>query len=212
MARKHSVENWLPLRPADGQRLLSALRVPWWVAGGWAIDLFAGCQSRPHKDLDIGILRRDSLLVIAALPSWEFHEAKGGNLMRLRDGCMPRVDVNSLWCKPAGATQWVLELMLDNADGDRWIFRRDGQIQCPLATAIRRDDDGIPFLAPEIQLLYKAHAPRTQDQADFDLIAPRLGPAAQAWLRGALAKTDPANGWLSILETANWRNSNACSQ
>jgi len=82
------------------------------------------------------------LLVIAALPSWEFHEAKGGNLMRLRDGCMPRIDVNSLWCKPAGATQWVLELMLDNADGDRWIFRRDGQIQCPLATAIRRDDDG----------------------------------------------------------------------
>jgi hypothetical protein len=192
-------ESWKALRPRDVVRWLSTLTVPWWVAGGWAIDLFAGDQSRPHKDLDIGILRQDALSVIAALSSWEFYQAKGGELTRLRDGYLPRADVNSLWGKPTGTAHWVLELMLDNAECDRWVFRRDCQIQCPLATAIRRNGEGIPYLAPEIQLLYKARATRTQDQADFNLVAPRLGADARAWLRDSLAKTDPGHGWLPLL-------------
>jgi len=31
----------------------------WWVAGGWAIDLHLGHQSRAHQDIDIAVLRRD---------------------------------------------------------------------------------------------------------------------------------------------------------
>jgi hypothetical protein len=197
--RSAAGESWKALRPRDIVRRLSTLTVPWWVAGGWAIDLFAGDQSRPHKDLDIGILRRDALAVIAALSSWEFYEAKGGKLTRLCGGHLPRADVNSLWGKPTGTAHWVLELMLDNAEGDRWVFRRDCQIQCPLATAIRSNVEGIPYLAPEIQLLYKARATRTQDQADFNLIAPRLGAAARAWLSDSLSKTDPGHGWLPLL-------------
>ncbi len=47
--------------------------------------------------------------------------------------------------------------------------------------------------------LYKGRATRTQDQADFKLIAPRLGADARAWLRDSLAKTDPGHGWLPLL-------------
>jgi aminoglycoside-2''-adenylyltransferase len=195
-------KSWKSLQPRDGARWLSALTVPWWVAGGWAIDLSAGDQSRPHKDLDIGILRRDALSVIAALSSWEFHEAKGGVLSRLRDGHAPGVEVNSLWCRPTGATEWFLELMLDESDGNRWVFRRDHQIQRPLRTAIRHNSEGIPYLAPEIQLLYKARAMRAEDQADFDLITPRLDADACAWLRQSLAKTDPSHAWLQMLNLA----------
>jgi hypothetical protein len=70
------------------------------VAGGWARDLFVGSQSRPHKDLDIGILRRDVLKVLPALSSWEIFEAKDGLLRRLREGDAPGTNVNSLWCRP----------------------------------------------------------------------------------------------------------------
>jgi hypothetical protein len=58
---------------------------------------------------------------------------------------------------------------------------------------IRRHEQGIPFLAPAIQLLYKSRAARARDHADFDLIAPQLGPRDRAWLRDALARTDPEN-------------------
>jgi hypothetical protein len=56
------------------------------VAGGWALDLFVVVQSRPHRDLDNGVLRRDVLEVLSALRSWKFFEAKGGVLTRLREG------------------------------------------------------------------------------------------------------------------------------
>jgi aminoglycoside-2''-adenylyltransferase len=190
---------WRSVQPSEGVHWLSALSVPWWVAGGWALDLFVGYQSRLHKDFDVGILRRDVLEVIAELPSWEFFEAKGGVLTKLEAGKAPRAGVNSLWGRAADSVRWELELMLDEADDDHWVFRRAPTIRRPLTTAIRHNSDGIPYLAPEIQLLYKARAPRAQDQTDFVHIAPRLDLDARGWLQDALAKTDPGHTWLSLL-------------
>lgn len=39
--------------------LLSSLAVPWWVTGGWAIDLAVGQVTRPHEDVDVVLLERD---------------------------------------------------------------------------------------------------------------------------------------------------------
>ena len=90
--------------------------------------------------------------------------------------------------------------MLDASDGDRWVFRRQPKIQQSLAMAVRHNSEGIPYLAPEIQLLYKARPVRAQDQVDFDHVAPRLAPEARAWLRDALAIVDPEHQWLSALD------------
>jgi hypothetical protein len=54
--------------------LLAALRAPWWVAGGWALDLFLGKVTRAHKDLDIGIGRKNAAMAVAALSGWEMFE------------------------------------------------------------------------------------------------------------------------------------------
>jgi hypothetical protein len=190
---------WREVCPSECSPWLSALTVPWWIAGGWALDLYVGVQSRPHRDLDIGILRRDVLQVLAALHSWEFFEAKDRELTRLREGDLPRADVNSLWGRPAHTTQWTLELMLDESVGDRWLFRRQPLIQQSLSIAVRHNSEGIPYLAPEIQLLYKARSVRAQDQADFDHLAPRLSPEARAWLRDALSLEYPGHNWLPAL-------------
>lgn len=194
-----TTETWRSVHPRDGALCLSSLTVPWWIAGGWALDLFLGNQSRPHKDLDIGVLRRDVLEVLSALSSWEFFEAKGGVLTRLHAGETPRADVHSLWCRPVDTTLWTLQLMLDECEDERWVFRRQPQIQRSLATTVRRSSEGMPYLAPEIQLLYKTRAVRAQDQADFDRVAPRLDAAARAWLQDALARTDPNHQWLPAL-------------
>jgi hypothetical protein len=190
-------EKWRSVHPSEVARDLRALPAPWWVAGGWALDLFVGSQSRAHKDVDIGILRKDALNVLSALSSWEIFEAKDGLLTRLREGDAPKDQVNSLWCRRAVDTAWIFELMLDESEGDRWVFRRDRTIQRPLSFCVRRDPGGIPFIAPEIQLLYKARSVRAQDQADFNLIAPRLDPDARTWLRSALESVEPCHEWLT---------------
>jgi hypothetical protein len=56
--------------------LLLASNAPWWIAGGWAIDVFRGQTSRPHTDLDVGILRVDAPTVLQALSTWQIFEAK----------------------------------------------------------------------------------------------------------------------------------------
>jgi hypothetical protein len=39
--------------------LLSDLTVPYWIVGGWAIDLAAGRVTREHADVDVMLLERD---------------------------------------------------------------------------------------------------------------------------------------------------------
>ena len=39
--------------------VLSGLTVPWWITGGWAIDLAAGHVTRDHADVDVMMLERD---------------------------------------------------------------------------------------------------------------------------------------------------------
>ncbi len=191
---------WQLAHPARCTDWFATVRAPWWVAGGWALDLHAGRQSRPHGDLDVGVLRRDVREALAALSCWEVFEVTGGECTPLRTGAAPRSEVNSLWCRPKGASLWSMELMLDESDRDFWVFRRQPDIRLPLSMAIRRNSDGLPYLTPEIQLLYKAKQPRPQDQIDFDHIAPRLDSGARAWLRDALARTDPGHAWIRRLQ------------
>jgi hypothetical protein len=197
------------IAPAEAAAWLAPLTARWWFAGGWAIDLHAGAQSRPHGDLDIGILRRDAREVLAVFSSWEVFEAEAGVLTRLKQGALPRSGVNSLWCRPAGAAEWALEFLLDDAIEDEWVFRRQPDIRRRLATIVRRTAEALPYLAPEIQLLYKSRNPRPRDEADFRLLAPRLDGEARAWLNDALVRTDPQHAWIPDLKSSgNLRRSN----
>ncbi len=75
------------------------------------------------------------------------------------------------------------------------------KILLPLATIGRRTDDGIPYLAPEIQLLYKAKQPRPKDEADLARTLPYLDPESHQWLTQALALVHPGHPWLTRLES-----------
>jgi hypothetical protein len=78
-----------------------------------------------------------------------------------------------------------------------WHYRRQPEITRPLSTLIRVTDDGIPYLAPEVQLLYKSRTPREKDDADFERVLPRLDTEQRAWMRDALARTTDPHGWHS---------------
>lgn len=61
---------------------------------------------------------------------------------------------------------------------------------------IRRDPAGIPYLVPEIVLLFKAKQARAKDNADLAGALPLLTPDARSWLRAMLSRVHPGHEWL----------------
>ena len=162
------------MQPQDAARLLAAANVPWWIAGGWALDLFRGTSTREHADLDVGVLRCDALTALQAISTWQVFEAKNRALTRLSPGRDPHRDVHSLWCRPTGAARWAVELILDEGDREVWIYRRDERIRRSMPAVVQQNAEGLPYLSPEIQLLYKSKAPRNRDEVDFSNTWPPL--------------------------------------
>lgn len=166
------------------------------------MDVFRGMPSRRHADLDVGVLRRDLSTVLHGLSIWEVFEANDGSLSRLAAGRVPPLDVHSLWCRPTATDPWAIELMLDEADGDTWVYRRDPRIRRSMSTAVRQSPGGLPYLAPEIQLLYKSKAPRERDEMDFARTYPLLAPDARHWLQDALELVNPDHSWITELRNS----------
>jgi hypothetical protein len=65
---------------------------------------------------------------------------------------------------------------------------------------IEHDPNGIPYLAPEIVLLFKAkHAARDKDAADFARALPLLDAQRRQWLADALRIVHPGHDWLTLV-------------
>lgn len=189
---------WEPLAVRELARMLAGAPFPWWVAGGWAIDLFVGRQTRRHDDLDVLVLRRDHLAVRHALREWDPHAADPpGTLRPWLPGETLGADIHDVWCRAHAAAPWAFQLMLADLDapGTRWLFRRDHRITGPMAGLGRRSADGIPYLAPEVQLLIQSKArPAPEGRARLHSGAPPLGRPRQAVVdAGALRDAAPAS-------------------
>ena len=191
---------WQPLSIAEAGRIFGELPVMWWVAGGQAVDAFLGYHSREHGDLDIAVLRRDQLIVQQHLAEWELYAAVGGGkLQRWQPGQELPSSVHDLWCRRDDSAPWSMQLMLDNAEMDQWLFRRDSRVQKALATLTGRID-GIPYLVVEVQLLYKAREhDLAKNDADFRACVPRLSAEQKRWLVGALDVIHPGHVWIEAL-------------
>jgi len=199
MSNEASLGEWRAVDPTAVAEWFSGLDVPWWIAGGCALDLYLGEPGRLHEDLDVGVLRSTISTILSALPGWEIFEAKNGRLSQLQAHRVPRSNVHSLWCRRSGAHRWEVELMLEEGSGDEWVYRRCASIRRPFSSVTQRSLSGIPYLAPEVQLLYKAHGTRPRDQADFDRVVPQLSIAAQTWLREVLERSESSHPWISAL-------------
>ena len=192
-------EQWYPADPHEVRAWFSKIDAVWWIAGGWAIDLFLERVSRSHTDVDVGILTRDAPAIVRALTSWEFFEAKDGKLTTLKTGASPRNGVHSLWGRRSGSSVWELEIMLDQADGEHWVYRRAPEIRRPFTEILCRAKCGLLYLAPEIQLLYKSKGVRPKDVEDFRSTVPKLDASAREWLRDSLAISQPGHRWIAEL-------------
>lgn len=193
---------WDPLGPGEVARILAAWDRPWWIAGGHAIEFAVGKPVRTHDDVDVLILRRDQNAVQRALAGWDLWAADPpGHLRpRLPSQTLPAT-VHDAWCRPGGNARWQLQLTLDESVGDLWGSRRDPRIRRPVAGLGRWSAHGIPSLAPEVQLFYKARAPRPKDDLDLAAALPLLRPWRREWLSQAVRRVyGDARPWAGRLQ------------
>lgn len=185
----------LPLKVAA---LMRSFKPLWFIAGGWAIDLYLGRSTRPHADLEIGIFRRDQFALRAHLGAWQWQQVFNGTLSRWQGERLdwPR---HELYCTNERAEPARLEVLLNESQGDRWVFRRNAKITRPIVKCYRTTAFGLNVLAPEIVLLYKAKDPRAKDEADFAVALAHLDAEPRAWLRAAIAACHAQHHWLHRL-------------
>jgi hypothetical protein len=194
-------QRWEPLSPLEVKRLLGPVSAPWWIAGGYALDMFLGHETRKHAGTDIAILRSDQKAILEALRKWDVQIVHNGELIPLKTGeAVAAPEHHQLWVREKRDAPWRMEVFLEHSDGKRWSYRRNDHIGLNVADLGGRDANDTPFIRPEVMLLYKSNAPRPVDETDFLYALPRLNAAQKAWLSATVSTMDPRHRWLERLK------------
>ena len=200
------------------KQLLADSGIRWAVCGGYALELYLGASIRGHGDLDLSVPEEDREQVRRLMldKGWRVYEfrgqgrmrplcpdtpsEKGRNLMCVKDGC----ELVTFWpCDEPGMVlhEWhpvgiqalnYMEFLFHEESGGSYWFSDALRLPTQRACLSR---DGIPYLAPELVLLYKASQPeREANRADYEAVFPRLTEASRAWLLKALPPDHPWAG------------------
>jgi len=172
----------------------------WWaVAGGWAIDMWLGRQTRDHHDIEVAVLRDDRIVI------WEqLHDRFELTCIDPPDSGWRAWGPDELVAGPAFQGQAcgpdaTFDLFFETASDGRWIFRRDARITRPLGQ-ITVEACGLPIIRPEVQLLYMAKSSEPKNELDFANVAPTLASNSRAWLSDVLRIVHPEHRWIESLD------------
>jgi hypothetical protein len=181
---------------------LQGFRSHWYVSGGWALDLFLDRVTRVHHDVDVVVPRSDQFALQDHLTmrGWGLMTPWQGKLeawpmhMRLE---MPRHQIHAF------REGRFIDFQLSDIEHGVWQYRRDPGICRSIERIGLKNKSDIPFLAPELVLLFKSKntsgRDRPKDLPDFEKVHPHLEPERRAWLLWALTATDPAHPWIEQL-------------
>jgi hypothetical protein len=171
----------------------------WWaIAGGWAIDLWLGAQTREHHDVEVVVKRQDQLALRAGLVNeWELRCLDPpGSAWKPWGG--ERIDLPAFQLQ-ARSPSCELDIFLETTRDDYWRFRRNARIERPMSEFTTITAAGIPIVRPEVQLLYMAKSSEPKNAHDFAVTRPRLDDQAASWLARSLALAHPGHPWLDQL-------------
>ena len=186
--------------------------------GGFAIDLFLGYESRRHGDIDIFAYWQDRDKIIKYMQSMDYEvyemmgNGKGHHITNIE--IQYKVKSNIFCCK--GNCELVSFSKTDEEDVYLIDFKRIGQSKLNFIEFLfnektdleftysrnknitRNLEDtilyskGIPFLAPEICLLYKStDTERDGYQQDYNLAIKEMNREQIEWFNSALALVNP---------------------
>ncbi|MFJ5565683.1 nucleotidyltransferase domain-containing protein [Lysinibacillus xylanilyticus] len=196
------IDNWESITVTEIYKLFSTIPIKWGIAGGWALDLHLGKQSRVHDDIDVILLREEQLTVYNHLSGdWMLYKAENGKLVHWQEGEFLKT-TNDIWVTKSSSSPWAFQIMLVETEQQSWIYRREKSIRRRLEDIFLRTDDEIPYLRPEIQLLYKGGSSkvREKDFQDLQIMLPYLLPEQRDWLKITLKRQFPTgHSWLDYI-------------
>jgi len=192
---------WQAWRPEDVAWLLEGVQTPWYVAAGWALELFLGGGHREHDDLEIAVPNSRFDEVAEALGDLEiFLITDRREATPLAEARGRFFDTHQTWVREPDTGFWRFDVFREPSDGDTWICRREPALRLLYEHLIERTDDGIPYGRPEVILLMKAkHAQLEKNERDLEAVLPRLDAERRTWLRDAVALVHPGHAWLDVL-------------
>jgi Aminoglycoside-2''-adenylyltransferase len=125
---------WEPIGPRAVADLLEELEAPWWIAGGCAVDLFLGRETRRHDDFDVALLRSDQGALFEELRDWDLYYATPGHTLEPWDGHWLESPIHGIWGRRSNApnSPWTCEFLLNEQEHGNWVFRRNQAITRPL--------------------------------------------------------------------------------
>jgi GrpB-like predicted nucleotidyltransferase (UPF0157 family) len=181
---------------------LQGFRHAWYISSGWALDLFLGRATRVHEDVDVVIPQTDQLALQHHLTArgWRLMMPVDGRLERWPEHLHLELPHHQVLALRDGA---FIDFQLSDIAHEVWRYRRAPAIIRSAERIGLRSNSAIPFIAPEIVLLFKSQntsgRERQKDQADFEKVYTHMEPERRAWLLWAMLATDPAHAWITRL-------------
>lgn len=192
--------------------------------GGFAIELFLNRTIRKHGDIDVSAYwhDRDKIILYMQSLGWNVYEMCGDgiahhitnvkfqikakrNIFCLKPGCSlvkltPHGDIDMYYLdfEHSGQTKLnFIEFLFNSRTTDSFLYARNESISLPITKAIFTRD-GIPYLAPELILLYKSTDTEREDyQLDYDSAKAEMSAEQRCWLQAALKAMNPSgHKWL----------------
>ena len=173
----------------------------WYISGGWALDLFLGQVHRAHHDVDVVVSRSAQMKLQRHMTGrgWALVTPFEKRLelwlpdMELE---LPRHQVH------AHRGNDFIDFLLTEIN-EVWIYRREPSVIRSLEKMGLSTEGGIPYLAPELVLLFKSkntsNRERANDELDFERTLPHLDAERRAWLHWALVASSPDHPWIKKL-------------
>lgn len=190
-------KSWSPFEASD---LLRNVGKDFWIAGGWAIDLFLKRTTRLHDDLDVAIDRNDQVQFYFKLKDFDLMvpDPPGMGILRpLNENEILKQPLHNVW---VGKNEWKLELLLCDFENNEWVYRRNKNIRGSRSEFGWEHESGLKVISPEIQLLYKAANPRAKDEQDFRNCLPEMSLNQKERLEEYILLTaGAAHPWISLL-------------
>ncbi|MNH83724.1 hypothetical protein D3C73_361250 [compost metagenome] len=154
---------------------------PWFVAGGWTIDLLLNEITRNHKDIDICIFREDAQYALHYFQDWNIYVAIPGEHRLEKVTQMIDIELPK-YCLHLFKEQQFIELLLTSRIEDQVIFRKNNQIKMSMNDFCKESGE-VPFVNPAWQLLFKSLSTREEDEHDFLIYMKRVTDnKSKSWL------------------------------
>lgn len=188
------------------------------ICGGLAIDLFLGYESRKHGDIDILAYWKDRNTIIQYMneKGYYVYEMLGGGMVHhITDINYQLYEKRNIFCSTDDCELFHLtstedkdiyymeflhirqtrlnyiEFLFNHKEEEYFLYARNKEIKRELEKAILQVN-GIPYLAPELLLLYKStDTERDGYQQDYELTYAKMNQEQREWLKNSLKHMYP---------------------